>query len=203
MSQITLNQEMISNQTCRIEQRKIMSTAKEGISLIFSFNELAESLYITTMTLKPFIAVPKIKIIYDQIQQIRKKMAEVQKSVINIYSVNLNLQAISLFRKLNQDYKKTDSKDYLETNSIMVPEMKMHLAIKKSRAYLFPPYTTQKHFEDKQRLRIKMFISRKSNSFLKLFLKSKLSQVKYCSATLTVSNKNQMQILYDDKDNLF
>lgn len=197
--QLLLNHEMVIDKICRTEQQKIMSLAKENIETILNFNSLAESLYAFQESLKPFIWIPKIAIIYKNLLSLRKNLEKIQLSFITIQNLVLKKNAFLLYSNLKWGLQKLKEsyRFQSELHSQALPFLNFKMAIKKKKEIIFPPYELVKDFTSEQKL--KFAIISLSKKKLGSILFTDYKQNKYCWASLTAAPEKKLEILYFKK----
>jgi hypothetical protein len=199
--QLQLNQEMKNDQTCRHELNSILNTTRDHIHTVFELNPLAETLYQMQMALKPFIWNPKIAALYAKILAARRNMDLIQKTLIKGLDLDLTFKSFQTYLALKKDLEnsKKSYEHFHQYHYMILPVSSFKMAIKKSRADLFPPYQIENAFEKKQELKIPITIY--SNSKSKQFVNQSYSETKNCHGSLQANPQKTMKLVYYNKSN--
>lgn len=197
--QLQLNQEMKTDQTCRLELNSVLNTTRDHIQTVFQLNPLSETLYQMQMALKPFLWNPKVAALYAKILATRRNMDLVQKALIKGFDLELTLKSFQVYLALKKDLEssKKSYEKYHHYQYLIFPVSVFKMAIKKSRQDLFPPYQVEKPFQKKQELKIPITIN--SNAKSKQFANQSYYENKNCHGSLQEDLQKKMQIIYYNK----
>lgn len=200
--QLQLHQEMKGDQVCRNELQSTLNTTRDYIETVFQLNPLADLLYQTQLSLKPFIWIPKIAALYSRIQALRRNMNAIQNALINGLNSSLTLKSLQLYLKLKNDLE--DSKKtyrfYHHFQYLIFPMGTFKMAIQKKRQDIFPSYNLENQFEKKQEIKIPITIYSTAKS--SDFVNQSYNETKSCHGSLRQDSASKsLQITYYKKSN--